>query len=83
MTGIFVSPLHNTEKLFAAMNSIFNEFTDRAARGECQWICSDCCCSFDDGMPDVCVHGDARCTEIIKRDKAASKTIKSNTSLRQ
>lgn len=72
MTGIFVSTCSDTEKLFSVMNSIFNEFTDRAARGECAWICSDCCCSFDDGMPDSCPHGDKRCTDIIQRDKTAA-----------
>ena len=53
-----------------ALNKITNEWTDKAARGECQWVCSDCCGSFPDGMPDECAHGHQGCTDIIKRDKA-------------
>ena len=79
MIGIHISTMgNNPEKLFSVMDSIFNDMTEKAARGECAWICSDCCCSFDDGMPDVCVHGDARCTEIIQRDKAAAQSAVDN-----
>ena len=75
MIGISITTTDsNHEKLFSVMDSIFNDVTRKAARGECQWICSDCCCSFDDGMPDVCVHGYARCTEIIQRDKAIAQS---------
>ena len=51
------------------MNKSMMGWTTRAARGECGWICSDCGCSFQSGMPDECAHGYQRCTEIIKRDK--------------
>ena len=53
-----------------ALNKQTNEWTDRAARGECSWICSDCCQSFPLGMPDACEHGHQSCTDIIQRDKA-------------
>lgn len=46
-----------------------SDWTNRAARGECGWICADCCCADPNGMPDACFHGDARCTAIIQRDK--------------
>lgn len=45
------------------------EWTNKAARGECPWVCADCSCSFQDGMPCECIHGDERCTRIIERDK--------------
>lgn len=51
------------------MNAETRNWTQQAARGECGWICSDCCSSFPNGMPDACDHGHQRCTEIIQRDK--------------
>lgn len=51
------------------MNAEMREYTARAARGECSWICSDCCMSESNGMPDKCIIGCERCTAIIKRDK--------------
>jgi hypothetical protein len=51
------------------MDKTTREWTMRAARGECGWICSDCCSSDDKGMPDACFHGSQWCTDIIKRDK--------------
>jgi hypothetical protein len=51
------------------MNKEVREWTDRAARGECGWICSDCCCFDPKGTPDSCWWGNQQCTEIIKRDK--------------
>lgn len=59
-----------------ALNKATMEWELRAARGECQWICADCCCSFSEGMPDACAHGHQSCTELIQRDKreAAAKT---------
>ena len=51
------------------LDNLTNEWTLRAARGECGWICSDCCMSFPDGMPDECAHGVQSCTDIIKLDK--------------
>lgn len=46
-----------------------NSWTDRAARGEIPWICSDCLLTFNEGMPDECFHKQQRCTDIIARDK--------------
>ncbi len=73
MSGIFIGasgvPFGFGETL-EAMNTATRNWTAQAARGECGWICSDCCVSFSDGMPDEYPHGDQRCTDIIKRDKA-------------
>lgn len=57
-------PAHISE-----MDRATREWADKAARGECAWICSDCCCTFNDGMPDKCLHGLQQCTDIIARDK--------------
>lgn len=54
------------------MNKDMHDWTDQAARGECGWICSDCCCSDPKGMPDACFHGHAECTAIIQRDKQSA-----------
>lgn len=59
----------NKEELIAHMNKVTSDWTSQAARGECGWICADCCSSFPKGMPDECDYGDDRCTGIIKRDK--------------
>jgi hypothetical protein len=56
------------------MNRKTRDWTMRAARGECGWVCADCSYSFPDRMPDQCAHGDERCTKIIARDKAAAET---------
>ena len=51
------------------------EWTRKAARGECGWICADCCMSDPRGMPDQCMAGQPgslcaeQCNAIIKRDK--------------
>lgn len=47
-------------------------WTEQAARGECGWICADCCCSAPGGMPDACFHGHEACTAIIRRDKQSA-----------
>lgn len=73
MSGIFVASTSSGADLDAtisAMDKITQEWTLRAARGECGWICSDCCATFSDGMPDDCAHGHQGCTDIIRRDKA-------------
>ena len=57
-----------------AMNEATREWEQRAARGECSWVCADCSQTFPTGMPDECVCGHQSCTDIIKRDKAASPT---------
>ena len=52
------------------MNAAMQEYTMKAARGECSWICSDCGASCATGMPDTCIGGVQACTNIIQRDKA-------------
>ena len=71
MTGIFIADMNSPgfSKTLEALNKATNEWTERAARGMCGWICSDCCINFPEGMPDTCPHGLQGCTDIIKRDK--------------
>lgn len=54
------------------MDKATREWTQQAARGECEWVCSDCCYSWPNGMPDECGHGKQWCTDIIKRDKLSA-----------
>lgn len=56
----------------SAMDKATQEWTMRAARGECSWICADCCCTFPEGMPDACAHDNQQCTNIIASDKHAA-----------
>lgn len=71
MVGIFVAPVdNNLSTVIGDMNEMMQNWTLKAARGECGWICSDCCITFPDGMPEECPHGHQRCTDIIQRDKA-------------
>lgn len=72
---VTVVPAANLESHIEGMNAETREWTDQAARGECGWICSDCCGSAPNGMPDECFYGDARCTAIIKRDKARAMKV--------
>lgn len=58
--------------VFSAMDIATREWEMQAARGECGWICADCCGSDPRGMPDECMHGQQRCTDIITRDKKAA-----------
>lgn len=60
----------NNDETIEIMNKTTREWTMKAARGECGWICSDCSVSFGDGMPDECLHKYEGCTKIIQRDKA-------------
>lgn len=62
-------PANKLDEHISEMTKATREWTQRAARGECGWVCSDCCYSWPEGMPDECVHGNDRCTNIIKRDK--------------
>lgn len=72
MEGIFITTATGKalEDQISLMDKLTNDWTMRAARGECSWICADCCCTFPDGMPDACEHGHQGCTDIITRDKA-------------
>jgi len=66
---IEVIPASQLECHIDGMNKATREWTDKAARGECGWICSDCCMSDPKGMPDERFCDDPRCTEIIQRNK--------------
>ena len=66
-------PLNQVDAFFEQMSEKTRAWTARAARGECGWICADCCCTFPDGMPDQCEHWHQGCTDIIKRDKLQRK----------
>jgi len=65
-------------KMATALDSVdsLTNWDMKAARGECAWICSDCCQSFPSGMPDECCHGVKDCTDIIQRDKQLAKVEK-------
>lgn len=67
--GLFVSLGMPSKETMAAMDKAMQEWTLRAARGECAWICADCCVTFSEGMPDSCMHGHQSCSDIIQRDK--------------
>lgn len=55
--------------VFASMDESLRAWTRRAARGECGWVCSDCCGTHNAGMPDKCLHGQQFCTDINQRDR--------------
>jgi hypothetical protein len=57
------------------MDKATRDWTTQAARGECGWVCSDCCMSDAKGMPDECWHRIQRCTDIIQRDKRLAMTL--------
>lgn len=62
-------PAKDLPEYINEMDKATRAWTDQAARGECGWVCSDCCYTFNEGMPDKCVHGIQWCTDIIFRDK--------------
>ena len=74
MEGIFITTATGKalENQISLMDKLMNEWTMRAARGECAWICSSCCMVFPDGMPDACAHDNQQCTNIIASDKHAA-----------
>lgn len=49
-----------------------NAAFETAARGECQWVCPDCCTVFPEGIPNECPHGHQNCTAWMDREKAAA-----------
>lgn len=69
MPGIFISAGLPDAGFMDALNKATYEWEMKAARGECEWICSDCCGYFPDGMPYACQHGIDSCTRIIERVK--------------
>jgi hypothetical protein len=73
--AVFITDKRGDEldAFIAQLNEATRAWTRKAARGECEWICTDCGVSFSDGMPDQCEHGYDECTRIIQRDKLAAK----------
>lgn len=72
MIGVHITNGDPSKETMSAMDKLYNDWNAKAARGECEWICSDCCTPFPDGMPDEFCYGHKSCTDIIKRDKAAA-----------
>ena len=75
MIKLFIATKDNLADKLDQLNKETKDWTMLSARGECAWVCSDCSCSFEDGMPDQCIHGHQQCTDIIKRDKAEALTL--------
>lgn len=67
--GVIVSAGMPNENFMTALNKATRAWEIQAARGECGWVCADCCSSAPDGMPVECMHGLQWCTDIIQRDK--------------
>jgi hypothetical protein len=57
------------KEVIEVMDKLTKDWTMRAAKGECAWVCADCCASFPEGMPDECLYDNERCNRILKRDK--------------
>jgi hypothetical protein len=70
LAAISIFDEKDAASVLAEMDRAMLDFTMRAARGECAWVCADCCMTFSAGMPDECAHGHQSCTDIIRRDKA-------------
>lgn len=72
--GVFITTATGDElkHFMSALDKATNEWTARAAKGECGWVCADCCVTFPEGMPDECTHGLEWCTRIIRRDKGVA-----------
>ena len=75
MPGVIVANTSNLNATISYMDKITNEWMMKAARGECSWVCSDCCCTDPSGMPDECFHGLSWCTAIIQRDKKEANAL--------
>ena len=75
MEGIFITTATGKalEDQISLMDKLTNDWTMRAARGECSWICAGCCMTFPDGMPDACGHDIQQCSDIITHDKALAR----------
>jgi hypothetical protein len=70
MAEIFILPtVENFTEAIPAIEKSFRDLAAKAARGECEWVCPDCCSKFSKGMPDECAHGQKGCTDLIRRDK--------------
>jgi hypothetical protein len=56
MTIMFNLTVLPEETTIEAIDKMTLDWTMKAARGECAWICSDCCGHFPEGMPDVSIR---------------------------
>ena len=56
------------------MDEAMRVWTNQAARGECGWVCADCCGTDNRGMPPECLHGQQFCTDINQRDRKSAWT---------
>lgn len=72
LPGVVVFHGQPSDTQLAALDAATREWEMQAARGECSWVCADCCVTFPKGMPDACEHGHQSCTDIIQRDKLAA-----------
>lgn len=72
MEAIVIAVNTADDQITGQLDSAMKQWTLKAARGECSWICADCCQTFLEGMPDKCEHGHQHCTDIIQRDKAGA-----------
>lgn len=70
--NVQIIPASKLDSHIESMSKATRDWTQQAARGECGWVCSDCCLTFSQGMPDQCGVDDSKCTEIIARDKRES-----------
>lgn len=57
------------DSTFKEIDAALKDWEHRAARGECLWICADCCVTFPKGMPEACIHDIQECTDIIRSHK--------------
>lgn len=72
LPGVVVVDAADINAQIEIMDQTTTEWMMQAARGECGWVCPDCCLSFPEGMPDACPHGHQECTDLNKRDKQAA-----------
>lgn len=64
--------------LLEQLDEATNAWFMAAARGECGWICPDCCMSDPKGMPTVCLCNPdmESCNKILARDHAEARKHK-------
>jgi hypothetical protein len=67
--GIFICDSTKRDEVFTDIDAFTCEWTMRAARNECEWVCASCSVTFPDGMPDKCEWDQQRCTDIITDNK--------------
>jgi hypothetical protein len=68
--NIYLTTPDKVNEVLKDMGEEMRDYTDRAARKECAWICSSCGGLDSNGMPDECFGKDEWCNNVIKIDKA-------------